>query len=118
MGNILCHLPDERPQGILILHNQRQIHILCILPQAVAAAAILGKGVDVGIVPKAGNLQTVPTKHFNRLIGTGSAADMKQCFHSEPPKSLTLHYNMTCRGMQVFTVSCRKQKPAIFVPGI
>jgi hypothetical protein len=36
---------------------------------------------DVGIIPEAGDLKTIPAQHLDWLIGTGRTANMQQCFH-------------------------------------
>jgi hypothetical protein len=91
--NILRHRPNERPQTVVIFLNQGQTDGLGIVPDTVPPGTVFRKGVDVGIIPKAGNFQSFPPKNLNRPVGTGGTANMEQNLHKKPPKTLTFHYN-------------------------
>ena len=84
--DILRHSPDERPQGIVILLDQGQVDGLGILPEAVAPGAVLGKGMDIGVVPETADIKPLSAKRVDTLIGTGGAADVQKCFHRKLPK--------------------------------
>ena len=85
--DILRHRPDEGAQAVVIALDQGQVDGLGVFPQAIAAGAVLGKGMDIGIVPEAGDLQSVAPQDIDALVGAGSAADVQQRFHvsSFPP---------------------------------
>ena len=44
--------------------------------RTVSPGAVLGEGMDVGIVPKTGGFNTVGAQHLNALVGTGRTAGM------------------------------------------
>ena len=77
MGNILCHLPDKGAQSVIIFFNQGQFDTFGIAPQAVPPLPVLGKWVDVGVIPKAGHFDFVARQHLNALVGAGGAADVQ-----------------------------------------
>jgi hypothetical protein len=91
--DILCHGTDEGPQGIVIFLDQTQIDGFGVFPQAISSGPVLRKGVDIGVEPKAGDLNFIGTQHLNALIGAGGAADMEQCFHKNLQNKLTELYH-------------------------
>ena len=76
VGNILRHLPDEGAQGVVIALDQGQVDGGAVVPQAVAAGAVLGEGMDVGILPIGGDVEAVGLQNLDALVGAGSAAGM------------------------------------------
>lgn len=76
--HILRNRPDKGTQTVVIALDQGQLDGLGILPQTVAPGAILRKGMNIGVVPKAGNGIVIAPQYVNALIGTGRTADMKQ----------------------------------------
>jgi hypothetical protein len=75
---------------------------LGIFPQAVSSCPILGKGVDVGIKPKAGHRNAIIAQIFHALIAAGGAADMKQRFHKNSSQDhifLTITQNWRHRNI-------------------
>ena len=77
VGDVLRHRTDKGAQSVLIPFNELQIDLGGIVPQTVATGTVLRKGVDIGVVPEARDLQAVGAQHLNALVGTGGAADMQ-----------------------------------------
>ena len=79
--DVIRHRPDEGPQAVVVPLDQGQLDGLGVLPQAVPPGPVLGKGMDIGIVPVPRYLIVVSTQNVDTLIGTGSTADMQQGLH-------------------------------------
>jgi len=89
IANVLCHCPDKGPEGVIVLFNQRQVDGGGVLPEGVPPGPVLGKGVDIGVIPKAGDLYFVTAQHLDALIGAGGAADMQKRFHKKLSKGFS-----------------------------
>src|SRR5699024_821491 len=83
-GDIGGHLPDEGPEAVVVLLNQRQPDLLEVVPDRVPAAAVLGEGMDIGIIPEAGDLVSLLLEGRDGPVGAGSAADVQQQLHRFP----------------------------------
>ena len=77
----------------------------------VAMSWTLGKGVDVGIIPKTGDLQLISPEHIDALIGAGGAANMQKGLHS----SLQMEFltiipliKNQCKGLPDFPLLCAR----------
>ena len=91
-GNIRGNLPDKRTQTVVVALNQGQVDGGGIFSNRIAPGPVLGKGVDIGIIPESRDLKTVGAQNLNGLIGAGRAADMKQRFHSSSKSKQNLNY--------------------------
>ena len=86
-ADVFRNLPDEGPQAVIVPLDEGQFDFLGVLPDAVAAGAVLGEGMDIGVVPVAGNLEAVGAEHIDGLVGTGGTTNMKQGFHGKTSKN-------------------------------
>ena len=77
MLDVLRYRPDKGTQAVIILFDELQVDALGVVPQTISPGAVLGEGMNVGIVPEAGDLIVVGPQNINALIGTGGAADVK-----------------------------------------
>ena len=59
------HRLDEGAKAVLVLLHQSQADGLGVFPEAVAPGAVLGEGVDVGVVPEAGGFDALPPELFD-----------------------------------------------------
>ena len=76
--DILRYLAHKRPQAVIVAHEKRQIDGLRVFLQTVPPGAVFGKGMDVGVVPVAGQVDPVRAQRVDRHIRAGRAADVHQ----------------------------------------
>ena len=57
--DIVCYLAHEWPQAVIVAHEKGQLDGLRVFLQAVPPGAVFGKGMDVGIVPVAGQVDPI-----------------------------------------------------------
>ena len=57
--------------------NQREIDFCSIVPQTVAPGTVFGKGMDVWVIPIAGDGDFFFPQGFDAHIAAGGAADMQ-----------------------------------------
>ena len=79
--DIVGYLAHEWPQAVIVAHEKGQLDGLRVFLQAVPPGAVFGKGMDVGIVPVAGQVDPVRAQRVDRHIRAGRAADVHQQFH-------------------------------------
>ena len=79
--DVAAHRLHEGPQAVLVLHHQLQADGLGVVGEAVAAGAVLGEGVDVGVVPKARGLDALGAQLLDAGHRAGGTADVEQEFH-------------------------------------
>ena len=82
--NVLRHGADERAQGVLVLHHERQVDRFGILLQTVSPRAVFGERVDVRIVPVAGQVDARGAQRVDGHIRARRAADVHEQLHSVP----------------------------------
>ena len=83
--NVVRYSADKRPQAIVVAHEQRQADGLCVFLQAVAPGAVFGKGMDIRIVPIAGQVDAVGAERAYGHIRAGRAADVHEQLHNRSP---------------------------------
>ena len=80
--DILRDLTHERPQAVIVAHEQRQIDRLRVFLQTVAPGAVFGERMDVRVVPIPRQLHPLRTQRIDRHIRTRRTADVHQQFHN------------------------------------
>ena len=78
-------LRDKGAKAIVVAHEQRQADGLCVFLQAVASGAVFGKGMDIRIVPIAGQVDAVGAERVDGHIRAGRAADVHEQLHNRSP---------------------------------
>ena len=76
--DIAGYLAHEWPQAVIVAHEKGQLDGLRVFLQAVPPGAVFGKGMDVGIVPVAGQVDPIRAQRVDRHIRAGRAADVHQ----------------------------------------
>jgi len=76
--NVVRHRPHKGPQAVFILHGERQRDGFGVFLQAVAPGTVLGEGVDVRVVPEAGQVDPVRAQRVDRHVRAGRAADVHE----------------------------------------
>ena len=79
--DVVGYMLDELAQAVVIDYHQREGDLPGIVLQAGFSAAVLGIGVDIGIVPEAGQLDALLPQGGDGAVGAGGAADMHQRLH-------------------------------------
>ena len=103
--NVVRYSADKRPQAIVVAHEQRQADGLCVFLQAVAPGAVFGEGMDIRIIPVAGQVDPVGAQRVDGHVCAWRAADMHEKLHENAPfpcapcahSFLTLYH--TARGL-------------------
>ena len=75
--NILCHRPDEGAKAVVILLDEGHADLLEVVPHGVAPGAVLGEGVDVGVIPEACDVVPLSLQIGQGAVGAGRAADVQ-----------------------------------------
>jgi predicted transcriptional regulator len=75
-------MPHHRPKivdnVVPLGDNQRKFRFLSKFLQSLQAALVLGEGMNIGIIPERGNLQTLLLPMLNTIGSTRGTAGMKK----------------------------------------
>ena len=84
-GDILRDRADEGPQAVVVAHQKRQPDGFRVLLQTVAPGAVLGEGMDIRIIPVAGQVDPVGAQRVDGHVCAWRAADMHEKLHENAP---------------------------------
>lgn len=80
---------DELSKAIVVDSHEGHIDVISVENQGVTASLVFGVGVNIRVVPEAGDVDILGPKGLDTHQRAGGTTDMKERFHSKTPSSKT-----------------------------